>query len=143
MIYPDAEVIAREWALNNTNIAAIVGTRVATRLPEAPTFPFLTVFRAGGSRAGDTDAPIDEPLLQWDCYGAKGQNAPDYASASLLARTLVDEADSVTGLEVTHLMGDAFMYGFEIFAGPTRIEEPDTGWARYTVDTILVMRRRL
>ena len=41
---PDAEIIFREWAVNNTAITNICSTRIATRLPRNATLPFLTFF---------------------------------------------------------------------------------------------------
>ena len=46
---PDAEIIARQWALSQTAITDIVGTNIATRLPRGSALAFLTLFRAGGA----------------------------------------------------------------------------------------------
>ena len=40
---PDAEIIARQWALSQTAITDIVGTNIATRLPRGSALPFLSV----------------------------------------------------------------------------------------------------
>ena len=37
---PDPEIIARAWCLEKTSITDLVGTRIATRLPQNPTLPF-------------------------------------------------------------------------------------------------------
>ena len=41
---PDAEIIARQWALSQTIITDIVGTNIATRLPRGSALPFLVLF---------------------------------------------------------------------------------------------------
>lgn len=37
---PDAEIIARSWALSKSSITSLVGTKVATRLPQDAEMPF-------------------------------------------------------------------------------------------------------
>lgn len=135
---PDAEITARNWALAQPDVAAIVGTRVATRLPGTPVFPFLTVFRLGGTLNG-SGASIDEPFLQWDAYAAKGENAPDYGTAYSLAMAVAEAAQNFSGA-VINPGDDAHIYLFELLDGPRRLEEPDTGWGRYTVDMTMVIR---
>ena len=36
---PDPEIVARAWALSKTSITDVVGTRIATRLPQGATMP--------------------------------------------------------------------------------------------------------
>lgn len=135
MPLPDAEVVAVQWAKAQAPISAIVGTRVATRLPKGPAMPFLTVFRvSGGIDRGE--ALIDLPLLQWDCFAATGEYSPDYATAYQLASTVVEEAHTFQG----GVPGEGFILGFQIVNGPRRFEEPDTGWARYIVETLMMVK---
>lgn len=141
-LIPDAEVIARLWAIAIPEVAADLdngdGTyRCATRLPENPSFPFLVVQRIGGILGVDTEAPIDEALIQFDAYGAKGNKTPDYASASQLARQIAHSAHDLGNVNVSN----AKVYGMELFSGPRRIDEPDLMWARYSVDVTMVYRR--
>lgn len=138
MALPDAEITARNWALAQPTIAAIVGTNIATRLPSSPSFPFLTVFRLGGT-LNDSGASIDEPFLQWDAYAAKGENAPDYGTAYSLALAVAEAAQNFAGT-VVNPGDDAHIYVFELLDGPRRLEEPDTGWGRYTVDMTMLIR---
>jgi hypothetical protein len=135
---PDAEITARNWALAQSSIASIVGTSIATRLPSSPTFPFLTVFRLGGT-LNETGAEIDEPFLQWDAYAASGENAPDYGTAYDLAIAVALAAQNFTGVVVNPGI-DAHVYLFELLDGPRRLEEPETGWGRYQVDMNMVIR---
>ena len=46
---PDAEIIARAWALSQTPITDLVDTRISTRLPRDAGMPFLVLFRANKS----------------------------------------------------------------------------------------------
>ena len=67
---PDAEILARTWALSKTSITDIVDQKVATRLPQDAEMPFLVVTRLGGTPLSG-EALIDEALLQLDCYAGK------------------------------------------------------------------------
>lgn len=133
---PDAEEIAVQWARNNPALSAATGGRISTRLPNNPTFPYLTVFRASGG-IDSSEALIDLPVMQWDCYGAaRGDASPDYESASLIARILVAEAKGAIGVVGT--LGT--ILGMDIVSGPNRLNEPVTGWARYSVDILMMVR---
>ena len=48
---PDAEILARTWALSKTSITDIVDQKVATRLPQDADMPFLVITRLGGTPA--------------------------------------------------------------------------------------------
>ena len=52
---PDPEIVARAWALSKTSITDVVGTRIATRLPQGATMPFVVV-ENGGSGLLDEDS---------------------------------------------------------------------------------------
>lgn len=130
MARASAERTLVAWAKANTPIDAIVAGRVATKLPADPTFPFLRLRLAGG--APDLgEAPLDQVLVQFDCYGT------DDASADLLERTLVDELDKLNGATATN--GHGFLYGARTISA-RRTPEPDTGWARFTVDSTITIR---
>jgi len=135
---PDAEVLAVQWAKANTALNAILGGRVATRLPKEPTFPFLTVFRVTGG-PDRSEAPLDIPFLQWDAYAGKaGDASPDYATASLVARTLVEEMRLI--VSPISISTHGIIMGFGRPTGPRRMTEPLTGWARYMVEGEMVTR---
>ena len=128
---PDAEKLAVAWAKANGALSALLQGRVATRLPKGWVSPFLRVVMLPG---GDIDAEADlgTAFLQWDVYAHKpDDDAPDYPTASLVARTLLHEAQIWTPAAIG---GNGFLYGFGVFRGPGRVEEPDTGWARYMVE---------
>ena len=136
VVLPDTEIVAVEWARENPALIAIINKRCATRLPKDPVFPFLTVFRVTGA-IDESEAPIDLPLLQWDCYGAaRGDSSPDYETASLLARTLVAELEEARG----QIGSFGVIMGTSIVQGPRRVNEPETGWARYEVESMMMVR---
>lgn len=140
---PDAEVLFRTWALAQSEISSLVGTRIATRLPNGATLPFLTVTQLGGSPSAD-EALIYEANLFIDCYGGKygstgSKGQPDYAQAyDLAAKTIANTFDAKpkkytsTGGEV------GTIYGFNNQGGPTRIEEPELGLARYNIEVVMI-----
>ena len=121
-----AERVAVAWAKTNTAIAAIVGTRVATKLPADPTFPFLRATLTGGTTDG-SDAPIWVPLVTFDCY------ADDRAGADDLSRTVIDQLEAGT-----HATSQGTFYGRVLAVRPT--PEPDTGWERFTVDALFILK---
>lgn len=138
---PDPEATAVAWAKADPDLTVLLAGRVATRLPKGwassgpPPASFLRVVLIDGTR--DVEAPIGGALIQWDAYAFAGDKpAPDYPTASLLARTLVDKASLFDGP-----IAGAHVYGFDRITGPRRNEEDaDAGWARYTVDMLLTLR---
>ena len=128
-----AERLMVQWAKADMALAAILDGRVATDLPSDPTFPFLVVFQIGGA-PDPSEAPVDLPLLQWDCYGSEG--FAGRAQADTLARPLLDRLSSADGMTV---LGQGHIYGHQTI-DYRRSPEPDTGWARYTITTISMIR---
>jgi hypothetical protein len=151
VLLPDAELVAVNWARTNPAIAAIVGGRVATRLPETSrlTFPFLRVFRVATGTAERSEAPTDVALLQWDAFADGSlEGGQDYGTASLLARTVAAELTVFDGYQGDPVdrrvtLGDgseAIIDGSQVSSGPDRQTEPTTGWARYRLDTLVQIR---
>ena len=140
---PDAEILFRKWALDTTGISDIVSTRVATRLPDNATLPFLVVTQLGGSPSSD-EALIYEANLFIDAYGGKYGSAgtrgqPDYASAYNLAKAVVANAFDYLPTKVTSDGGETgIIHGFTSISGPTRIEEPELGLARYNIEVVMI-----
>lgn len=120
------ERAAISWAKANDPLAALVSGRVATRLPADPTFPFLRVRLAGGAPDG-SDAPTWMPLLTFDCYADTPGAVDD------LYRTLIEELES--GL---HITSHGRFTARVLSARP--IPEPDTGWERVGVDSLLFLK---
>lgn len=101
-LLPSAPALFVAWAKANPDLAAIQGTRVATKLNA--TLPATRVQRIGGT----PEAPWeDHPLLQVECWAA------DETTADKLARTYVAVLDAFRHRAAT---GRVYTYAFE--SGP-------------------------
>jgi|TARA_B100000900_G_scaffold303124_1_gene261702 hypothetical protein len=149
LVPPDAEIIARQWALSQTAITDIVGTNVATRLPRGSSLPFLVLFRAGGALINPrSDAHIQNALLPMECYagrwGGSGNDKPfaDYSTAMSLANAVIQSAFNYANTYITTSDSNtrAKIYGFEIVQFPTRVEEVSTGLGRYSIALAMTYR---
>jgi len=146
---PDAEIIARQWALEQTKITDICGTNVATRLPRGSSLPFLTLFRAGGALVNPrSDVHIQNALIPMECYagrwGGSGNDKPfaDYSTAMSLANAVIESAFNYANGYITTSDSTtrAKIYSFEIVQFPTRIEEVSTGLGRYSIALAMTYR---
>lgn len=144
---PDPEIIARAWCLEKTSITDIVGTRIATRLPQNPTLPFLVITNGGGALLEpSSQSAISNQSMIFNCYagrwggsGSKGE--PDYTTASNLAQAVFKELFIESNNQVTTSSGiKGFVYGFEIQSTPTRVEEPETLIANFEVVALMTYR---
>ena len=94
---PDPEILTRAWCLEKTGITDIVGTRIATRLPQNPTLPFLVITNGGGTLLEtSSQSAISSHSMIFNCYagrwGGSGSKAePDYTTASNLAQAVFKE----------------------------------------------------
>lgn len=123
-LLPSAEVAAVAWAKAQTDLAAIHGGRVGTKLNA--TLPAIRVQRIGGVAE---DPWEDRPLVQWECWAA------DQAAADLLVRTLVAALPLFRGA-----YAGGRVWTFAIESGP--FWSPDdpslSSNARYIITTRLV-----
>jgi len=140
---PDAEILFRTWALSQTPITDLVSTRIATRLPTSGTMPFLVYTMLGGAPIGG-ESLIYEATMFIDAYagkyassGTKGQ--PDFAGAFNLANTTVEQSFDYSPTKLTSSGGEiGVIHGFYNQSGPSRVEEPDLGLARYNIEVVMV-----
>lgn len=147
VVLPDAEIVAVEWARAQPDLAGHYFGRVSTRLP-APdrlTFPWLRAFRVATAGNDSSDAPLDVPLVQFDSFAAGTPDGDrDYASASRGARILAAALEALNqpggSIRVSTPDGDAILTGARVGAGPDRVDEPVTGWARYRLDALLTIK---
>lgn len=140
--YPSVEDVAVGWVRNTTAVRSLITTagtpntyRVATRLPADPVWPFLTMTLIDSAPLVPGEEII-VGLCQWDAYAARGDASPDYGSAEALALALVKACRDAGGASVT-AEGRILEH---VFLSMRRVEEPDTGWARYMVTTRLTVR---
>tara|TARA_R100000329_G_scaffold148825_1_gene138241 strand:- start:222 stop:716 length:495 start_codon:yes stop_codon:yes gene_type:complete len=144
---PDAEIIFREWAVNNTTITDVCSTRVATRLPRNATLPFLTFFVAGGTMVSPGgDAAIGNVSIQVNCYagrwGTGSTSQPNYSQAYELANAVAESAfkTAKTLVHTPTTSTKAVIYGFDIVEMPSRVEETDTGLGHYQLSLSMYYR---
>ena len=146
---PDAEIIARQWALEQTAITNICGTNIATRLPRGSELPFLTLFRAGGALINPrSEVHIQNALIPMECYagrwGGSGNDKPfaDYGTAMSLANAVIQSAFNYANGYITTSDSDtrAKIYSFDVVQFPTRIEEVSTGLGRYSIALAMTYR---
>ena len=144
---PDPEILTRAWCLEKTGITDIVGTRIATRLPQNPTLPFLVITNGGGSllEPGSQTA-ISSHSMIFNCYagrwGGSGTKAePDYTTASNLAQAVFKELFIESNNQVTTGRGTkAFIYGYDVRGTPARVEEPDLLIANFEITAAVTYR---
>jgi hypothetical protein len=101
-LLPSAPVITVAWLKANSDLAAIHGGRVGTRLNSV--LPAIRVQRIGGI---PQETWRDEPVMQIECWAA------DEGTADQLARTVVAVLPTVRG---TYPSGRAWSYVIE--SGP-------------------------
>lgn len=144
---PDPEIVARAWCLEKTSITDLVGTRIATRLPQNPTLPFLVITNAGGSLiSSDSQATINSNSIVFNAYagryggsGTKGE--PDFTGASNLAQAVFKELIIESNNQVTTSGGTkAHIYGYTVTLTPTRIEEPELLLANFEIVADMTFR---
>ena len=144
---PDAEIIVRAWCLEKTSITDIVGTRIATRLPQNPTLPFLVITNQGGFFEGQgSQTAIVTSVINFNCYagrwgGSGNKGEPDYTTASNLANAVMKELFIESNNQVTTSGGTkALIYGYEVGSTPVRIEEPELLIANFSLSASMTYR---
>ena len=135
---PDSEILFRAWALDQTEITDIFGTRIATNLPSNATLPFAVVNLQATTTENIDGAPIFGATFMIDVYGGKyGSDGtkvtPDYAGAFNGAASFVKSAFDFNGKKYSITGTDGIIYGFNPIEGPFRLEDTDTNLARYNV----------
>ena len=96
--YPDVEGGVRTWLRAQSTITALVGQRVFFGGPKGATeadFPMIVVQRIGGGN-DMSDAPVDDALVQIDCWGkldASGNGLK--AGATALVNTVRSALDDI------------------------------------------------
>lgn len=74
--WPDIEGALREYLRADPDIQAVVGTRVFFGIPRNSegVFPCIMITRIGGGQTSG-EAPLDQPLMQFDIYGKKSEES--------------------------------------------------------------------
>ncbi len=144
---PDPEIVARAWALSKTSITDVVGTRIATRLPQGATMPFVVVENGGsGLLDEDSQAAVNLTVINFYCYagrwgGSGNKGEPDYTTASNLAQAIYKEAFIESNTQVTTSSGvKAWIYGMNVVTAPQRIEEEEVILANFLLSCRMTYR---
>lgn len=80
VVLPDVVALCREYLITVPELTAVVGTRIATRSPDVPAYPYITMQRIGG--ASIVANRFDQARIQFDAWAATEHDA------SLAVRTL-------------------------------------------------------
>lgn len=136
VVMPDPERLCVAFAKANQAINGLIAGAVATRLPKDWGETFLRVFALDATAAVEETRGVSVVPIQWDAYAQSAEKNPDYAAASLLARTVVAQLDALQDFTVENegCIASASQ------TGPRRTEEPETGWARYTFESVLIVK---
>lgn len=133
---PDAEKLVEAWAKIDPVLVAVNAQRVATALPDEFALTFLRVHEIDGANLTAEGSDVGTAYLQWDAYAYRGHEArPDWQTASLLARTLIDRFEVAAGFEFE----GAHLIGFGRPTGPRRGLEASRR-ARFVVDVTVALR---
>ena len=105
MSWPDVEGAVRDHLRADADVAALVGTRVFFGVPldsngqVTAQLPLVTISRVGG---GDdaSEAPIDQALLQIDCWAASRNKAQAHAVTSAVRKSLTEIRTAEVGSTV-------------------------------------------
>jgi hypothetical protein len=130
---PDDEALVKAWALQ-TSVAALLtradgGVSIYNAMPKAAPVPSLICWRTGGGPRARKDLPEHRARMQMHCWGTSR------AQASLIARTLVSELDSLARLGgFDH--GDARLAAAEVI-NLIWLPDPESDTARYIVDALV------
>ena len=135
---PDSEILFIEWAMDQSVITDLLGTRMATRLPSNATLPFA-VFTLKSATAENVDsAPRWLASFDVDCYAGKygsdgNKSVPDFGTAYSVANAFVRAAFDFTSKKYTITGTDGIIHGYNPIEGPFRVDDTDNELARYTI----------
>lgn len=145
---PDAEIIFRDFILDQSEVTDLIGTRIATNLPRDAEMPFLVFIRAGGVLTRPTSqAHIQSALIpciafagQWG--GDNTKATPDYAGAIALANAVIKVCFNTENIyvETATTQTRAKIYGFDIVQMPSRVDEVQSGLGRYDFSIAMTYR---
>ena len=144
---PDPEIVLRTWLLSKSTITNEISQRVATKLPQNPTLPFVVIENQGNLLSDPaSQAPINIATLaiyvyagRWGGDGTKPE--PDYSTASNIAQIIYKELFTESRVEVLSNGGvNAVIYGFEIAVAPVRIENRERQIAEFQITTNMTYR---
>lgn len=97
-LLPDILLLAVEHVRSHTDVQALCGTRVGTRIPADPTWPLVTLERVGGTTIRTEH--IDRAQIQYAAW-ADLDDADGEATCSVLARTVQAALHEMSGVDLS------------------------------------------
>lgn len=135
--FADVEGGLRTWLRTVPDITAQVSTRVFFGIPRdsagvaTTSFPLITLQRVGGGPQSG-EAPLDNALVQIDCWGAIGNKAQAWA----VAKAVMDTLESLTPREIAT---GVYAYGASVDS-VIFLPDPADSRARYVVTASVTTR---
>lgn len=129
--FPDVEGALRTYLRSHPDVQAQVAQRVWFGIPLTPTYPLVAVARVGGFD-DPSDAPIDQALVQIDCWGSlhdDTRNSPNKAEAHavrLACRQALHDLNARTVVGLTRLGG-------AVIQSDLYLEDPADRRPRYVI----------
>lgn len=129
--WPDPEGLVQTALKADTAVTALVGNRVFFGIPKRNvegTFPLIVVGRVGGGQDA-SEAPLDVPMLQIDCWGSLDAKGNGLKRDCLTLVNTVRSSLEAMGT-VTTIAGHQLGVNVESVLW---LPDPDNGRPRYTV----------
>lgn len=129
--FADVEGALRTWLRTQSEITSLVGSRVFFGYPDSTQTPLITISRVGGSpQTGE--APLEDALVQFDCWGG----IKNKAQAAQVMTALLGVLESMTPRDL-----DSSTKGYgasveSVFWSP----DPTNDQARYVVTATVTVR---
>lgn len=135
----DPEMGVRDYLRADSGVSALVGTRVFFGAPRngPPSTAFATVQRVGG---GDdpSEAPLDLPLIQIDCWGQAASQGPGGSKASAHSLRAAVRA-ALREIRTTTAQGSTVLYGANVI-GDVWAPDPASDRPRYVLTAQVTAR---
>lgn len=135
MSWPDVEAGVRDYLKADAGVAAIVSTRVFYGVPRGGTgdlaaqLPLITVRQVGGVE-DPSEAPIEQALVQIDCWGRS------HTAAVAVRNAVRDALASIRG--ATQLNAEVVGYGAQVESVLFTPDPSDV--PRYSVTALVTAR---
>lgn len=122
---PEPGALLVEALLAQPTLAALVGDRIYTDMPEYQTWPMCVVHVVDYA---EDQSYYWSARLQIDCWG-QGLTPADELETSVIARTIQSVSRDVRGAWSTGHICNSYT--------ATIVESPDNGWARHVIDLLI------
>jgi hypothetical protein len=124
--WPDTEGALKTFLAADSPITALVSSRVFFGMPTNAgdsDFPMITLQRVGGGE-GAGDAPVDEALIQVDCWGPVRDKATAWSVVSAVRDRLTQRGDVALNASVRAGL---------VVQSVVWLPDPDNARARYSI----------